>query len=66
MKISLKALRVNADLSQSDAAKAIGITKRTLQKWETSTTFPDARQILKICEVYGCTMSDIFFAEKAR
>lgn len=60
MKIKLKALRVNADLSQSEAAKIFGITERTLQNWENYNTYPDALQLLKICEVYGCEMNDIF------
>lgn len=34
-KISLKAARVNAGLTQEQAAKAIGRTKQTLVSWET-------------------------------
>ena len=60
MQVSMKALRVNADLSQEQAAKSIGITKRTLQSWESNTTFPTAIQLKRLCTVYGCTMDDIF------
>ena len=34
-KISLKAARVNACLTQEPAAKAIGETKQTIVNWET-------------------------------
>ncbi len=64
MKIKLKALRVNAELSQTDAAKAIGITERTLQNWENYNTFPDALQLLRICSVYKCELNDIFLPDK--
>ena len=60
MKISLKALRVNADMTQESASKALNITTRTLQNWENYETFPTAQQLMKICEVYDCEISDIF------
>ena len=60
MKISLKALRVNADMTQESASKALNITTRTLQNWENYETFPTAQQLLKICEIYKCEISDIF------
>lgn len=60
MKISLKALRVNKEMTQDDAAVILGVTKRTIQNWESYTTFPTAKQLLKICTAYGCELSDIF------
>lgn len=60
MKISLRALRVNAELTQEDAAKAIGVTKRTLQCWEANVTYPNYAKLAKICEVYKCGLEDIF------
>ena len=60
MKISLKALRVNADMTQDSASRALNITTRTLQNWENYETFPTVQQLMKICEVYNCEVSDIF------
>ena len=63
MKVSIKALRVNSGLSQVEAAEKIGVTGRTLQNWEKYKTFPMADQLLKICTVYGCELSDIFLPD---
>lgn len=63
MKIKLKALRVNAELNQAQAAEKLGITKRTLQKWEDYETSPTAVQLSRIAELYGCTLDDIFIPE---
>ena len=60
MKITLKALRVNADLTQLEAAEKIGITRETLIKWETHKTFPKIDVLQKMCGVYGCTLDDVF------
>lgn len=64
MKVSLKALRVNADLSQKEAAKQIGTTARTIQNWEKYSTFPSASQLIKICTIYNCNLNDIFLPDK--
>lgn len=64
MKISLKALRVNADLNQETAANRLNITVKTLQNWESYTTYPTALQLMDICKVYGCDISDIFLPDK--
>ena len=59
MKVSIKALRVNAELSQQEAADKIGVAPRTLQNWENGATYPTAVQLVSICSVYNCTMADI-------
>lgn len=63
MKIKLKALRVNAELTQKEAAEKLGITKRTLQKWEDYETSPTGVQLSRIANLYGCTLDDIFLPE---
>lgn len=64
MKVSIKALRVNAELSQQEASEKLNVTTRTLQNWESNITFPTAAQLVTICEVYGCTLNDISFPKK--
>ena len=64
MKIKLKALRINKEMSQADAAVALGITVKTLQNWESYTTFPNAMQLLAICDLYECGLDNIFLPDK--
>ena len=64
MKVSLKALRVNANLNQAIAAERLGITRRTLQNWECGITSPTVYQLNDLCKIYGCTLSDIFLPDK--
>lgn len=61
-KISLKAARVNAKLSQQEAADRIGVAASTLRNWESGKTFPNQPKIEKICEVYGIPFDILFFA----
>ena len=64
MKICLKALRVNADLTQEEAAKIIGVTKATILNWENNNTSPTGTQLMKICAAYNCEIEDIFLPDK--
>jgi transcriptional regulator with XRE-family HTH domain len=58
-KISLKAARVNAKLTQEDVAKAIGKSKVTVAFWESGKTKITASDFIKLCELYGVPSSVI-------
>lgn len=61
MKITLKAARVNAGLTQTEAAKAIGIGVVTLIKWEKT---PDRMPIYMqkhIADTYKMPIENINF-----
>jgi len=59
--ITLKAARVNKNLTQADAARIIGVSVDTLVNWETGKTFPKVPQIKKIEDTYGVEYRDISF-----
>lgn len=63
-KITLKAARVNAGLSQIEAAKRIGVAASTLRNWEAGKTFPNQPKIERMCEVYGISFDVLFFARQ--
>jgi transcriptional regulator with XRE-family HTH domain len=61
MKLTLKAIRVNKNMTQEEAAKLLGISVDTLGNYERGTTFPDVPVIKKIEEVYETNYNDINF-----
>lgn len=60
-KISLKAARVNAGLTQTESAKRIGVSVSTIKNWEAGKSFPNQPMIEKICEIYGVSYDYIKF-----
>ena len=52
MKISLKAARVNANLTQEDAAKALHKSKQTLVNWECGRCAIKFKDVLMLAELY--------------
>ena len=61
MAMTLKALRVNVDMDQKSAAKALGITPETLGSWEQGKTFPNVKQITLIEKLYNTSYNDVNF-----
>lgn len=61
VQMSLRALRINAGLTQEAAAKVIGVSVSTLKNWENGKSFPKQPQIMAICEAYKVQYDNIFF-----
>ena len=61
MAITLKMARVGVNLTQVEAAKALGISPDTLRMYEIGKTFPDVPTIKKIEDLYGVSYNDINF-----
>ena len=61
MKWTLKAIRINLDLSQQEMAEKLGISRETYQSYEKYKTFPDAPIIKKIIDLSNIDFNDILF-----
>ena len=61
MAITLKAARVNAELSQQEAAKQLGISKSTLGNYEKYKTTPDIEMSKRMAALYNWSVNDIIF-----
>lgn len=61
MTMTLKAARVNKNLTQVEAAELLGISKDTLYNYENGRSFPNVQVIKKMEEVYGLSYNDINF-----
>lgn len=63
LKITLAAARKNANMTQREAAAAIGVSRSTIQGWEAYTQWPNVLQLETICEVYGLSIDDLIFSK---
>jgi len=61
MRITLEAARINAKLKQSEAAKKIGVSKKTLGSWESGKTVPKIDKVPIICATYGRSYDEIIW-----
>lgn len=59
-RITLAAARVNAGISQKDAAKLLGVSPSTLRNYESGKTSPGWDTVRKIEKAYGISIDYIF------
>lgn len=59
--VRLRAVARSHGRTQEDIAARLGITPKTLSKWETGTTAIPARHLVRFCEAYGIEVSDLVF-----
>ena len=59
--ITLKAARVNANLTQKKAAELLKISKQTLANYEMYKTIPNIETAQKIANLYGMEVDKIIF-----
>lgn len=63
MAITLKAARVNAGLTQSQAAKKLDISKDSLSNIERGRTMPKIDLVKRMEQVYGISYNDLIFLQ---
>lgn len=61
MKITLKAARVNAGLTQEEVAKKVKKSKNTIVNYESGKRSPDMVTGKALAELYGCSVDDLIF-----
>lgn len=59
---TLKKLRVEKGLSQSDVAKQMYVTNATVSRWENGNRLPDASMITRLSEVMGVDVNALLNA----
>ena len=59
MKISLRAARVNADLTQQEVADKIGVSKHTIINWERGRTKPKKHILIVLSSIYGIDIDSL-------
>jgi transcriptional regulator with XRE-family HTH domain len=59
----LTELRKGRGWTQQEAADALGVSDKTVSKWECGNGFPDVGMILPIAELYGITADELLRGE---
>ena len=65
VQISLKAARVNANLTQEQVAQKLHKGKQTITNWENGRTAIDAANFSALCRLYGLGEDYIFLPHKS-
>lgn len=61
----LKALRKEHNLTQEQLAEKLGVTNRTVSRWETGTHLPDLDILIALSELYQIDIRELLNGERA-
>ena len=59
--LRLKSARVAKDMSQEDLAKAVGVSRQTINSIEKGDYNPTIKLCISICKVLDKTLDDLFW-----
>lgn len=59
MQLTLKTLRINKGLRQTDMAAELKVNRKTIGAWEKGKSLPAVDMIDAICELFGVSYDDI-------
>lgn len=60
----LKNARIAANLTQEQAADAIGVSRQTVSNWENEKTYPDIISVIKMSDLYCISLDRLLKEEK--
>ena len=60
----LKALRQEKGLTQAQLAERLGVSNRSVSRWETGANMPDLSLLIQLAEVYGVDVGEILHGER--
>ena len=63
-KMSLKAVRIDMNMSRAFVAEKLGVSVSTVKNWETGKTFPKQPMIEALCTLYNVSYDYIDFSAK--
>ena len=48
--------RRQLNITQEELAEHLFVSRQTVSRWETDSTFPDVETIIMLCDLFGCDM----------
>lgn len=63
--LKLKSARALKDMSQEELAKAVGVSRQTINAIEKGDYNPTINLCIAICKALGVTLNDLFWGDEA-
>ncbi|WP_066829103.1 helix-turn-helix transcriptional regulator [Collinsella ihumii] len=56
---NLQHLRASRNMTQEQLAMLLGVSRQSVTKWEAEKSYPEMDKLLKMCQIFGCTLDDL-------
>ena len=57
--LKIKKARLAAQLTQEQAAEALGVSRQTMSNWENNKTYPDIISVIKMSDLYEVSLDHL-------
>ena len=61
----ISTLRKSNDLSANEMGKLLGVSERTIRRWEKGESLPSMDDVVNIVNTFGITIEDVYCGERA-
>ena len=56
---NLQHLRTSRNMTQEQLAMLVGVSRQSVTKWEDERAYPEMDKLLKLCQIFDCTLDDL-------
>ena len=56
---NLQHLRATRNMTQEQLAMLVGVSRQSVSKWEAERAYPEMDKLLKLCDLFGCTIDEL-------
>ncbi len=56
---NLQHLRATRNMTQEQLAMLLGVSRQSVTKWEAEKSYPEMDKLLKMCNIFDCTLDDL-------
>ena len=56
---NLQFLRKRNNITQEQLAEQLEVSRQSISKWESDTTYPEMEKLLQLCQMFHCSMDDL-------
>ena len=62
---NLQHLRASRNMTQEQLAMLLGVSRQSVTKWEAAKSYPEMDKLLKICQIFECSLDDLVTGDVA-
>ena len=56
---NLQFLRKRDNITQEQLAEKLEVSRQSVSKWESDTTYPEMDKLIQICQMFHCSIDDM-------
>ena len=60
----IQKLRKERKMTQEELAEKLNVTSQAVSKWETDNSYPDITILVKLADIFGCSVDELLGREK--